>query len=319
METIDSKYNVNGFVESRIGGRPDNQDSYGFSDTPFGFLAVVCDGMGGASGGKIASTIAVNEIINSVSNADIQNKQSMILIKAIRNANVKIIQEGQNNPELLGMGTTATVLLVNEKSATIAHVGDSRIYQLRPRQSKKIFRTTDHSMVFEMVKRKVITEEQARLSSESNIITRALGIKLDLDVETNELSYSKGDRFLLCTDGIHGVMPEKELLKIVNKNKNVSIILESLANKVDAIGINGIGHYDNLTAMIIEMNKNSLKRKKMKKKFRITLIIAVILILLLSLCFNLKRLHKDKKKETIVEHKINPIKSTNSINEINFL
>lgn len=296
METIDSKYNIKGFAESRIGGRPDNQDSYGYSDTPSGFLGVVCDGMGGASGGKTASTIAVKEIIDSVSNADKQNNPSMILIKAIRSANMKIIQEGENHPELAGMGTTATVILINEKSATIAHVGDSRIYQLRGQNPKKVYRTSDHSVVFEMVKKKVITEEQARLSSESNIITRALGMKSDLEVDTKELFYDKDDRFLLCSDGIHGTMPEKELLQSLNKNKNMSGALESLANKVDTIGRNGNGHYDNLTAMFIEVNKNSINRNKMEKKLKIALM-TVMILLLLSLCVNAIMFKKDKTME----------------------
>lgn len=92
------------------------------------------------------------------------------------------------------------------KFATIAHVGDSRVYQFRGRT--KIFRTFDHSMVFDLVKQKVITEEQARLSAQSNVITRALGIKPDLEVEILERPFEAGDRFLLCTDGIHGSIEE---------------------------------------------------------------------------------------------------------------
>ena len=100
------------------------------------------------------------------------------------------------------MGSTCTVLLINDTSAIVAHVGDSRVYQIRGRN--KIFRTFDHSMVFDLVKQKVITEEQARLSAQSNVITRALGIKPDIEVDVVELPYDAGDRFILTTDGIHG-------------------------------------------------------------------------------------------------------------------
>ena len=196
-----------GFAESRIGGRSENQDSFDWADTPLGFLVTVCDGMGGGPGGKTASSIAVKEIIAGVMEADQQESPSNILIKAIRRANMAIINRGTEQPALQGMGSTCTVVLITPKSATVAHVGDSRVYQFRG--NEKIFRTFDHSMVFELVKQKVITEEQARLSAQSNVITRALGIKPDVEVEVTERPFETGDRFLLCTDGIHGAVEEK--------------------------------------------------------------------------------------------------------------
>ena len=170
-----------GFAESRIGGRPENQDSYGFKDTELGFLVTVCDGMGGGPGGKTASSIAVNEIITGIEEASKDEEVANIIIKAIRRANMAILEAGNQTPELQGMGSTATVLLLSEKSAFLAHAGDSRIYQIRG--GKKVFRTFDHSVVFDLVKQKVITEEQARLSAQSNVITRALGVKPDLEVD----------------------------------------------------------------------------------------------------------------------------------------
>ena len=136
------------FGESRIGGRAENQDSYGWSMTPFGYLVTVCDGMGGGPGGKTASTIAVKEILGAVVNANKEQKATNVVIQAIRKANMAIIEAGNDNSQLKGMGSTATVLLISEKSAIVAHVGDSRVYQLR--SGKKVFRTFDHSMVFEM-------------------------------------------------------------------------------------------------------------------------------------------------------------------------
>lgn len=189
-----------GFAESRIGGRSENQDSYGSSETPYGFVVTVCDGMGGGPGGKTASTIAVNEIITGIKEGNSDDTATNIVIKAVRRANLAIIEKGQENPALKGMGSTCTVLLISKDSAIVAHVGDSRVYQLRGKT--KIFRTFDHSMVFDLVKQKVITEEQARLSAQANVITRALGIKPDMEVDVIELPYQDGDRFLLTTDGI---------------------------------------------------------------------------------------------------------------------
>ena len=175
---IEIKGKTVGYIDSRIGGRKENQDSAGLRDTKLGYLIVVCDGMGGMQGGSVASQIAVQTILETVASADVQANPSMTLIKAIRNANMAIIEEGRDDPNLQGMGTTVTALLLTPHSALTAYLGDSRIYQIR--HGEKVFRTFDHSMVFEMVKEKVISEEQARLSDQSNVIMKALGITLDI-------------------------------------------------------------------------------------------------------------------------------------------
>ena len=275
---IDIKGKTLGFIDSRIGGRKENQDSAGIKDTQLGYLVVVCDGMGGMQGGSTASQLAVKTILETVASADKQSNPSMTLIKAIRNANMAIIEEGQNNPELQGMGTTVTALLLTPYSAITAYVGDSRIYHLR--DGKKVFRTFDHSMVFEMVKKKVISEEQARLSAQSNVILKALGINPDIEVEIVEHPYRKGDRFILCTDGFWGAMPEEDFIRHLSEKNPINKILESTANVVESIGRNSGGEYDNLTAAILEMNNNSILKEKMNKTAKI--IIAVLSILLVA-------------------------------------
>ncbi len=273
-----------GFAESRIGGRSENQDSYGSDITPYGFVVTVCDGMGGGPGGKTASSIAVNEIINGIKEGNPDDTASNIVIKAIRRANLAIIEAGQITPTLKGMGSTCTVLLINETSAVVAHVGDSRVYQLRGRT--KIFRTFDHSMVFDLVKQKVITEEQARLSAQSNVITRALGIKPDIEVDITELSYDCGDRFLLTTDGIHGAVTETDLLeKASDKKHALGTVTDEIATTIDGKGRNEGGSHDNLTLAIIETKTNSKLRSKMNKKTKF-LLGAVSSLCLLSLVFN---------------------------------
>ena len=291
---IDIKGNTLGFIDSRIGGRKENQDSAGIKDTQLGYLVVVCDGMGGMQGGSTASQLAVQTILETVASADKQSNPSMTLIKAIRNANMAIIEKGQDNPELSGMGTTVTALLLTPYSAIMAYVGDSRIYQLR--EGKKIFRTFDHSMVFEMVKKKVISEEQARLSAQSNVILKALGITPDIEVETIERPYQNGDRFILCTDGFWGAMPEEEFIRHLSDKNPVNKILESTANVVESIGRNSGGEYDNLTAAILEMNNNSILKEKMNKTAKI--IIAVLSILLVaSVAFNVSFLTGDSSEQ----------------------
>lgn len=273
-----------GYAESRIGGRSENQDSYGSAETPYGFVVTVCDGMGGGPGGKTASSIAVNEIINGIKEGNPDDTASNIIIKAIRRANLAIIAQGQETPTLKGMGSTCTVLLINEECAIVAHVGDSRVYQLRGKS--KVFRTFDHSMVFDLVRQKVITEEQARLSAQSNVITRALGIKPDIEVDVVVLPYDSGDRFVLTTDGIHGSVSEIELIDMVSDRKHaLGTVTDEIATTIDGKGRSEGGGHDNLTIAIVEPKINSKLRSKMNTKTKLILG-AVSLICLLSLVFN---------------------------------
>ena len=274
---------LSAFAESRIGGRAENQDSYGWKETPFGFLVTVCDGMGGGPGGKTASSIAVEEIITGVVNGNTEDTPSNILIRAIRRANMAILEYARENPSYSGMGSTCTALLISEKCATIAHVGDSRIYQIRGKS--KIYRTFDHSMVFDLVRQKVITEEQARLSAQSNVITRALGAKYDVEVECTELPFLAGDRFVLCTDGIHGSIPESQLIEMLSSHsQSLGAVTDGIATTIDGEGRNAGGGHDNLTIAIIETNKNSILKSKMNPRLKIlfyaTAIICVVSIVL---------------------------------------
>lgn len=288
---INIKGKTLGFVDSRIGGRKENQDSAGFRETELGSLIVVCDGMGGMQGGSVASQLAVQTILETVAFADKKTNPKTVLIQAIKNANSAIIEHGQNNPNLRGMGTTATVLLLTPYSALTAYVGDSRIYQLR--NGKKIFRTFDHSMVFEMVKKRIISEEQARLSAQSNVILKALGVNADVEVEIDERPYKKGDRFVLCSDGFWGAMPEEEFVRHLVERNPIDKILESTANVVESIGRNSGQEFDNLTAAILEMSNNSILKEKMNRTTKIIILILTVL-LLISLVFNISMILQNK-------------------------
>lgn len=278
------------FAESRIGGRPENQDSFGWNETRLGYLVTVCDGMGGGPGGKTASQIAVKTIIEGISEAVEKEEPINIVKKAIMKANLAIIEEGNGNPSLKGMGSTATVLLLSEKSALVAHVGDSRVYQLRGH--KKVFRTFDHSMVFEMVSQGIITEEQARLSAQSNVITRALGVQSCLEVDIEEMPYEKGDRFILCTDGIHGTLPEAELIKkLSTKQGKLGAITDDIATFIDNMGRSSGGGHDNLTLAIVETKNDSKLKSKMSKQIKLFISLVVIL-LIVSIAFNFIQLTK---------------------------
>ncbi len=276
MKSIDSKTPFIAVAESRIGGRKENQDTCAWQDTHHGFLLLVCDGMGGGPSGKFASQMAADVIVNSVLDSKSTSDRRDVLTRAIRKANAALIEAQTASPERRGMGTTVTALLINEYSAVVAHVGDSRVYQLRG--TSKIFRTFDHSHVFELVKAKAMTEEEARLSGESNIITRALGPMEKVEPDIAELPYEKDDRFVLCTDGIWGAMPEKELIKIAGGTKSLSGAVESLTITVDELGRTHGNTHDNLTVAMLQTPFNSKLKQKMSTKVK------YILYALAALC-----------------------------------
>lgn len=287
LKQLRTKYDLTAYAQTRIGGRSENQDSYGAADTPFGFLAVVCDGMGGGPGGKLASTIAVKKIIEYVSNESVDEVSTTEVIEnAIRKANEAIIAYGEEHPESIGMGSTCVAIIVNEDIATIAHVGDSRIYQFRG--SNKVHRTFDHSLVFDLVKQNIITEEQARLSAQSNIITKCLGSDTGFEPESCELPYKQGDKFMLCTDGIHGVISEDELVKMATiKDASVGRIIDDIATHVDGKGRSSGGGHDNLTILMVQTEQSSNTPAENSRKLNGLLFAFIAVIALISLSIGL--------------------------------
>ncbi len=269
-----------------IGGREENQDSCAIKQTNRGLLVLVCDGMGGMSGGAQASSMAVKEIISYIDSLsvddDVQDDNQTLLKRAISHANSVIYNESLAQNRGGEMGTTVTALLIDENKATVAYVGDSRVYQLR--NGKKKFRTFDHSMVFELVKKKVLSEEQARLSDQSNIILKAVGIKPEISADTFDLCYDKGDSFFLCSDGIWGRLPEKELIKNLSKKKHPRVITETLAMNIHQGAKAEGGRHDNLTAAMIITKTNSKNRTKMEELVKKLLMITASLLLLSVVC-----------------------------------
>jgi len=278
---------------STIGGRSENQDYFQFVDTNYGLLSIVCDGMGGKNGGKYAAELAVTKILEAILSAQESNPQEVI-VAAIKNANALIFGESQQNEALRGMGTTIALLLVNESYAICFHVGDSRIYHLR--KGHILYRTFDHSKVFEMVNRGILTEEEARVSSESNIINRALGISPDVEISVSEeLPYKKGDRFLICTDGIWGAVPETQLIERISLKKPIKEVVLQLAEDIDQIGIDNGGTHDNLTAVLIETQNDSIliaseNDRPIKKKWKpLIIVVTALLLIIVFLFFILKK------------------------------
>lgn len=251
MEIITNRIGIPGAVESLIGGRNENQDDFGFAETALGMLVVVCDGMGGGPAGRTASGLACETIIRQLKTAKMNDDPETVLYNAVIAANNALLGAIAAKPDLQGMGTTCVCLLVNHKYAYIAHVGDSRCYQLR--NGQYVFRTADHSYVAELVRHKTITEEEARQSRYSNVITRAIGVGQELEPEIDKVSVKSGDRFALMTDGIWGSMCEKDLVRYLVKEEDIESLVSGMARVVDQIGIDEGGGHDNLTLAMVQL------------------------------------------------------------------
>lgn len=266
VKITSSLFSLTGFAETRQGGRPENQDDFAFSDTPLGFLVVVCDGMGGGPGGKTASSVAKAEIVRSLMHATSQMSIQEALCQAAATADAALKAYIAHDQRLAGMGSTFVAILIRQSSAIIAHAGDSRCYRLH--RGRMVFRTRDHSLVGELVRKRALTEEQARTSPQSNLITRGLGSVSNTQPDVDIVPYCRGDRFVLCTDGVWGIMEQSLLVSRFRNMQDLSTDVPRMADEIDRIGFGQGGHHDNHTFVVIDMEANST----MKDSFRIRLL-----------------------------------------------
>lgn len=173
-----------------------------------GRLMVVADGMGGHRGGATASKMAAT-IVKAEYLASTAPNPGDALKAALETANARIFDEAQKNQELRGMGTTCSCLAVIGNSAFIAHVGDSRIYLLRSGEIRQI--TDDHSLVASMVREGLLSAKEAETHPRRNVLQRSMGVSEQVEVDTLSLEVQPGDKFILCSDGLHGVVKMAEL------------------------------------------------------------------------------------------------------------
>ena len=227
--------------------RESNQDAYATGEMPDGVAwAVVCDGMGGAAGGNVASETAVKIISEQITSAYRGSMRSKsiknLLVTAINAANISVFDLAQANSKLAGMGTTVVCALVADGVAYIAHAGDSRAYLLHTKPEQL---TRDHSVVQEMVDTGRITPDEAKVHPSKNIITRALGVLPEIRVDFCEQPMGNEDILLLCTDGLSNYLDDNEILSIF-KNTDISAVPEALVEKAN---LNGGG--DNITVVTL--------------------------------------------------------------------
>ena len=192
--------------------REQNQDAFSHQVLPDGrVLALVCDGMGGARAGNVASTMAVDIIMDEFLAEEERSRTPERLKAAAASANRRIFQRAAGEERCAGMGTTLVAALADGEEALILNEGDSRAYHLS--EEGGIVRVTrDHSLVEDLVQRGELTREQARTHPHKNLITRALGAEPELRADVFRQPLAAGDYLLLCSDGLSNVVSEQELL-----------------------------------------------------------------------------------------------------------
>jgi serine/threonine protein phosphatase PrpC len=203
-------------------------------------LYVVCDGMGGASAGEIASQIACQSLLA----LDPRTASEDDLRKAVGEANEAIVERSSEEDTLMGMGTTLTAALAGDDVLTLAHVGDSRAYLLRGGEFRQM--TDDHSWVGELVRRGELTPAQAAVHPHRSVITRALGTESDIEPDMVKVEVHPGDRLVLCTDGLSGMVPDARVASILAGSIDPQAIADALVQEALAEG-----GEDNITVVVI--------------------------------------------------------------------
>ncbi len=229
--------------------RSNNQDA--FKNTVLAkdtVLSVVCDGMGGANAGNVASKMACEIITDIIINSYSPNLTSMsvenLLKTAISSANIEIFSNANKVEDYKGMGTTVVAALIQNGTAFIAHVGDSRAYLVKSNGITQI--TRDHSVIQDLIESGHLTVEEARNHPKKNVITRAVGTLEDVVADFDELKIGDGV-ILLCTDGLNNMLTDEEILQIFSQND-----LENTANSLIK-SANEKNSTDNITVTLIAL------------------------------------------------------------------
>jgi protein phosphatase len=226
--------------------RTSNEDAFGICAQDG--LFVVCDGMGGAAAGEVASRVAVDTMLRSLcspSDGDGGDQEVPSLLRdAVADANHLVFSQASNDSRLHGMGTTLVALLTQEKKAWVAHVGDSRCYRFRGGVLEQL--TRDHSLVDEQVKLGQLTREEAERSPLRNVITRAVGSQRSVTAEISEIAAEPGDLFLLCSDGLTRELADSRIEQMIRQSMDLDVLCQHLIDSA-----NDAGGRDNVTCIVV--------------------------------------------------------------------
>ena len=216
--------------------RDHNEDGF-VVDPP---MYAVADGMGGHLGGEVASTVALGAL-----KSDWRERG---LADAIRAANDAVYGRAVKDMSVAGMGTTLTAMTLDDAELSLAHVGDSRLYLFRDGELRSL--TEDHTMVGEMVRAGELTETQARTHPRRSILTRAVGIDPRVEVDEATVEVRAGDRLLLCSDGLCGVIEEAEIRGLLEAGEDAQATADALV-----AAANAAGGFDNVTVIVVDLDE----------------------------------------------------------------
>jgi serine/threonine protein phosphatase PrpC len=266
---LQNKITIMGLSDTGIVRRK-NEDAIGY-DSALG-LVVLADGMGGHRGGEIASSMTVDTVIDElqqslpkITTGEVDetsgfSRESICIQDAVVEANSRVYQASEANPEHKGMGTTIVVLQFYNNSFSLAHIGDSRCYRLRADKFEQI--TKDHSLLQELIDRGFYTPEEARKSMNKNLVTRALGIDPIVMPDIQEDIVLKNDIYLLCSDGLTDLVEDEDIYLTI---KQFSANLEEAAKQL-ITKANQKGGKDNISVMLCRIDDDFSTRKGWFKK-----------------------------------------------------
>lgn len=255
-----SRFVVQALGQTDIGRkREHNEDSIGLLDEHR--IYIVADGMGGHAAGEVASRTAIDALISFIRQtkidrdftwpfgvSDNRTYAENIIDTGIQIANRKVCDLSESNPQYNGMGTTLAAVYAPDNRVLVAHVGDSRVYRVREGRLQLL--TMDHSWVNEQLQRNIITEEEARTHRWRNVITRALGNRTELVVDIQVHTPKPGDLFLICSDGLSGMIDDDKIEMILNETAgdldNACLTLIAAANEA--------GGQDNISAVLVRID-----------------------------------------------------------------
>jgi protein phosphatase len=250
--------------------REHNEDTIAF-DADLG-LMVLADGMGGYNAGEVASGIAVKTIVNlvrdsanredlsAVDQATGLTRRSIALRDAVLRANKVIFQTAKTQPQCEGMGTTVVGALFYDDRVTIAHVGDSRMYRIRGNKLEQV--TSDHSLLQELVDRGFYSPEEAQRAANKNYVTRALGVEPSVEVEIQEDVVQKGDRYIICSDGLSDMVEDADIHLTVN---TFGANLDTVAKQLIQLA-NDNGGRDNVSVLMAQVMESFPARRGVMDK-----------------------------------------------------
>jgi len=225
--------------------RDHNEDNFAFLDLGTRTLFVVADGMGGHDAGEIASSIAVKAVCREARKGNARGTDPLAIVeRAVQKANVEVWREGARKSS--NMGTTLTVALVDDGTAYIASVGDSRVYWMENGSITQV--TEDHSLVAKLVSLGKLTKEEARTDPRSNLLLRTIGSDESVKAGAYRLGLNKGGTLLLCTDGLWGELKDEDIRRLSAGEQHTEVICARLVQQANANG-----GKDNITAIVVKI------------------------------------------------------------------